>query len=67
MQRGFIAQEVEKVMPEWIGPNDEHGFKTIAIPGHSLEALVVESIRTLHGHGNLSARGVDRRTRSVPR
>jgi hypothetical protein len=45
-QQGFIAQDVEKVMPEWIG-SDDKGFKTVAIPGRALEAMVVESIRTL--------------------
>ncbi len=45
-QRGFIAQDVEKVLPEWIG-TDAKGFKTISIPGRGLEALVVESVRTL--------------------
>lgn len=43
-QRGFIAQEVEKVFPSWVGVDDK-GFKTLdargAIP------LMVESIRTL--------------------
>ena len=46
-QRGFIAQEVETVMPEWIGKDDK-GFRTIAIPGRGLEALLVESIRVLN-------------------
>jgi hypothetical protein len=46
VQRGFVAQDVEKVMPEWIG-NDPKGFKTISIPGRGLEAMLVESIRTL--------------------
>jgi hypothetical protein len=45
-QRGFIAQEVEAVLPEWIG-RDPRGFKTISIPGRGLEAMLVESIRTL--------------------
>jgi hypothetical protein len=45
-QRGFIAQEVEKVMPEWIR-SDSRGFKTISIPGRALEAMLVESLRQL--------------------
>jgi Chaperone of endosialidase len=44
LQRGFVAQEVEQVMPEWVGV-DEKGFKTLNTTG--LEALLVESIRTL--------------------
>ena len=44
VQRGFIAQEVEKVMPEWVG-EDDRGFKTLTLSG--LEPMVVESLRTL--------------------
>jgi len=44
-QRGFIAQEVEKVFPEWIGVDPRTGFKTINTRG--LEAMLVESLRTL--------------------
>jgi hypothetical protein len=44
MQRGFIAQEVEKVMPEWVGV-DKEGFKTLNLTG--MEPMVVESLRTL--------------------
>jgi hypothetical protein len=43
-QRGFIAQDVEKVFPEWVGTDDK-GFKTLTTRG--LEAMVVESLRTL--------------------
>jgi hypothetical protein len=45
-QRGFVAQEVEKVMPEWVS-EDPGGFKAIKIPGRGFEALMVESLRTL--------------------
>jgi hypothetical protein len=44
MQRGFIAQEVEKVLPEWVGV-DAKGFKTLSMTG--IEPMLVESIRTL--------------------
>jgi hypothetical protein len=44
MQRGFIAQEVEKVLPEWVGV-DKAGFKTINMTG--IEPMLVESIREL--------------------
>ena len=40
----FIAQEVEKVLPEWVGV-DPKGFKTLNITG--LDALLVESVRAL--------------------
>ena len=43
-QTGLIAQEVEKVFPEWVG-SDPEGFKTVTVRG--LEALSVEAMRTL--------------------
>ncbi|MFN0205903.1 MAG: tail fiber domain-containing protein [Planctomycetota bacterium] len=45
VRRGFIAQEVEKVIPEWVedGPD---GFKRLTVTG--FEALAVEAMRTLH-------------------
>ncbi len=42
-QRGFVAQEVESVFPEWVG--DMNGLKTLTIRG--FEALTVESLREL--------------------
>jgi hypothetical protein len=42
---GFIAQDVEKVRPDWV--IDDNGLKRISIPGQGLEALTVESIREL--------------------
>jgi hypothetical protein len=44
VQTGFIAQEVEKVFPEWI-VLDRDGIKCIAVKG--FEALVVESLKEL--------------------
>ncbi|MBI3817674.1 MAG: DNRLRE domain-containing protein [Planctomycetes bacterium] len=41
---GFIAQEVEKVIPDWI--DEVGGYKRITIRG--FEALAVESFRELH-------------------
>lgn len=43
MKRGFIAQDVEKVFPEWVGEQD--GIKSVGISG--FEALAVESLREL--------------------
>lgn len=40
---GFIAQEVEKVFPDWVG--EAKGHKTLTISG--FEALTVESLREL--------------------
>jgi hypothetical protein len=43
-QTGFIAQEVEQVMPNVVG-TDLKGLKTITLRG--MDSLLVESIRTL--------------------
>jgi hypothetical protein len=51
-QHGFIAQEVEKVMPEWV-TTDDKGFKSISIPGRGLDAMTVESIRSLKFENDL--------------
>jgi len=45
-QTGFIAQDVEKIFPKWVG-EDKKGFKTLVIPEKQMAALTVESIRTL--------------------
>jgi hypothetical protein len=44
-QIGMIAQEVEKVFPEWVG-RDANGYRTLTPRG--FEALAVEGMRTLH-------------------
>jgi hypothetical protein len=41
---GFIAQDVEKVFPHWVGVDDK-GFRTLSTA--ELDGLVVESIRSL--------------------
>lgn len=41
---GLIGQEVEKVIPEWVGTNKE-GYKTITVGG--FEALTAEAIKEL--------------------
>ncbi len=44
LQTGMIAQEVEKVFPEWVD-NDPNGNKSIGFTG--FEALMVEALREL--------------------
>jgi hypothetical protein len=44
LQRGLVAQEVEKVFPEWVEEGPE-GYKELTIVG--FEALVVEALREL--------------------
>jgi len=41
---GLIAQDVEKVFPEWIS-EDAHGYKTLTVIG--FEGIVVEALRDL--------------------
>jgi hypothetical protein len=43
-QSGFIAQEVERVFPEWVN-EDKQGYKSLSIAG--FEALAVEALREL--------------------
>ena len=43
-QYGFIAQEVEKVKPEWVGL-DAHGFKTL--DNTKFQVMLVDSVRSL--------------------
>jgi hypothetical protein len=43
-QTGLIAQEVEKVFPEWVS-SDPEGYKELTIRG--FEALVIEALREL--------------------
>ena len=49
-QRGFIAQDVETVMPEWVSETAD-GIKTINTS--ELDAMVVESLRTLKNENDL--------------
>lgn len=44
IQRGFIAQDVEKVLPEWVETGSD-GFKALTTRG--IEAMLVESVRAL--------------------
>jgi hypothetical protein len=46
---GFIAQQVEQVFPSWVAP-DPSGFKAITTRG--LEAMLVESVRTLQAQND---------------
>lgn len=46
MRRGFIAQDVEKVFPQWVD-QDDSGIKRLQIRQNEIEAMEVESIRTL--------------------
>jgi hypothetical protein len=43
-QIGFIAQDVEKVVPGWVGEN-ANGFKTLTISPTQLAAMQVEALR----------------------
>ena len=52
-QIGLVAQEVEKVFPQWIG-TDPDGFKFIDVRG--FEALVIEALRELKGEINALGR-----------
>jgi hypothetical protein len=46
VQTGVIAQDVEKVFPDWIGENGK-GFKTVNIDQRAFLGVVVEAFRTV--------------------
>jgi hypothetical protein len=53
---GFIAQDVETVIPRWVGENTE-GFKTLNIPPREFAAMTVEAFKELKTENtNLKAR-----------
>jgi hypothetical protein len=52
-QTGFIAQDVEKVFPNWV-TDDPSGFKTMTTRG--LEAMLIESLRTLKNENDQNLR-----------
>jgi Chaperone of endosialidase len=45
-ETGFIAQEVERISPKWVGENVD-GFKTLNIPPREFAALEVEAFKAL--------------------
>jgi hypothetical protein len=51
-QTGFIAQEVERVVPQWVDV-DEKGFKRLSIPPAHIDALEVEAIRQLKAENDV--------------
>lgn len=62
-QMGMVAQEVEKVFPEWVDM-DPDGFKALTIRG--FEALVVEALRELNTEiEKLQAKNADLEKRIV--
>jgi hypothetical protein len=55
-QIGFVAQEVERVFPEWV-VTDHEGYRALAIRG--FEALAVEALRELHAENQELRRRID--------
>ena len=56
IQRGFVAQDYEKVFPEWVSTNKD-GYKMITTTG--LDSLEVESIRELKSQNDQLKRRLD--------
>jgi len=54
---GLIAQEVETVLPEWVGTNPE-GYKDLTMTG--FEALTVEAIKELRTENETLRHRVER-------
>jgi len=57
-QVGFIAQDVEKVFPQWVS-DDNNGMKRINVRPMYIAALTVESLRTLKGENDALRRRVE--------
>jgi len=57
VQTGLIAQEVEKVFPEWVTPDSE-GYKELTIRG--FEALVIEALRELKNEIDQTKKRLDK-------
>lgn len=57
-QIGFVAQEVEAVIPEWVAEGED-GYKTVGPRG--FEALAVEAFRELRAESATIDRGQDER------
>ena len=45
LQRGFVAQDVEKIFPRWVS-QDHEGYKNLNVSG--IDPLSIESLRALH-------------------
>jgi len=61
-QIGMIAQEVERVFPEWIG-HDPSGYLTLGFRG--FEALTVEALRELEASSRLRAEQLEARAAAL--
>jgi hypothetical protein len=61
---GFIAQDVEKVFPEWIG-EDAKGMKTLTVIG--FEGIVVEALRELREEKDAEIKELNDRLETLER
>jgi hypothetical protein len=61
-QRGFVAQEVEKVFPNWVHEGND-GFKIVDY--RQTEALEVESIRALKTENDALKAAIDRQNTRI--
>jgi hypothetical protein len=62
LQRGFIAQEVEKVIPEWV-KTDDKGYKTLEKIG--VEAILVEAIKELKQQNDAKVKALDEELKAL--
>ena len=63
-QTGLIAQEVEKVFPEWVS-SDPEGYKELTIRG--FEALAIEALRELKNEVDQMKKRLDKIEAGGPR
>ena len=61
-QTGMIAQEVEKVFPEWVETGRD-GMKRLSVRG--FEALAVEALRELRAEKDAQIRSMEKRLAAI--
>jgi hypothetical protein len=65
-QTGVIAQDVEKVIPQWVG-EDKKGFKTVDPDARTVLALTVESFREVKVENDELKRRLDKQQEEIDR
>jgi hypothetical protein len=61
-QTGFIAQEVEKVFPDWVGKSPD-GLKTLTLRG--VESMTVQAIRELRAEKDAQMKKLEEENKSL--
>lgn len=60
---GFVAQEVEKVLPSWVKPTGSEGY--LAVTPIGFEALVVEAMRDLKAESDVRMEALEKESAAL--